>query len=145
MPVIEDIARRADGTALGNGTPGPDPRDPAEARRRFPRAGLRRELQLAIATCIGVNCRRPSMTADMDHTHDHALGGDTVQENLGPACGHDHALKTKGGWRLKRLDEFTFRWTSRLGRIYDVPIAPLIEDLPPPGTNPVPAWRPRGP
>ncbi len=75
----------------------------------------------------------------MDHTLDHGLGGLTVLENLGPACDHDHDLKTKGGWRLKRLNETTFRWTSRLGRIYDVPIAPLIEALPSPGPKPVPA------
>ena len=72
----------------------------------------------------------------MDHTLDHALGGNTVRENLGPACEHDHDLKTKGGWHLQRLDETTFRWTSRLGRTYDTRIAPLIDDLPAPGPAP---------
>jgi hypothetical protein len=79
----------------------------------------------------------------MDHTLDHARGGNTEPENLGPACGRDHDLKTKGGWRLRRLNEHTFRWTSRLGRTYDVAIAPLIEDLPPPGPNPGPRQAPR--
>jgi hypothetical protein len=140
LPVIEDIARRADGTALGNAGPGPSGgTDPAEARRRFPRAGLRREIELAISTCIGVNCRRPSTRSEMDHTHDHALGGNTVRENLGPACEHDHDLKTKGGWHLRRLDDTTFRWTSRLGCTYDTRIAPLTENLPPPG--PAPAYQ----
>jgi hypothetical protein len=110
-------------------------------RRRFPRAGLRRELELAIRTCIGIGCRRPSAGAEMDHTLDHALGGDTVRENLGPACDHDHDLKSKGGWGLKRLDDTTFRWTTRLGRISDTTIAPLIDDLPGPGPAPARAGR----
>ncbi|MBA3744334.1 MAG: DUF222 domain-containing protein [Sporichthya sp.] len=128
LPVIEDIARRTDGSAAAN----PDPASGSDPRRRFPTQALRRDLELRIPTCIGTGCRRPATTAEMDHTLDHALGGDTVRENLGPVCGHDHALKSKGGWRLKRLDEFTFRWTTRLGRTYDVGIAPLIDDLPPP-------------
>ncbi len=145
LPVLTDIARRADAGApdpTGNRGAGPSRgSDSAEARRRFPRAGLRRELQLTIRTCIGIGCRRPSTSSEMDHTHDHALGGHTVRENLGPACEHDHDLKTKGGWHLTRRDDSTFRWTSRLGRTYDTTIAPLIEDLPPPG----PARAPPGP
>ncbi len=140
LPVIEDIARRADGSALGNSGAGPSGGpDPSDARRRFPRAGLRRELQLAMRTCVGVGCRHPSTQSEMDHTLDHALGGDTVRENLGPACDHDHDLKSKGGWRLKRLDDHTFRWTSRLGRTYVRKVAPLVEDLPSPGPAPSPS------
>ena len=140
LPVIEDIARRADGTNTSTGFE-PEPSGGPDPHRRFPGKPLRRELELRIRTCIGTGCRRPARTAEMDHTLDHGLGGLTVLENLGPACEHDHDLKTKGGWGLKRLDETTFRWTSRLGRTYDVPIAPLIEDLPPPGGHPIPAGR----
>ncbi len=137
LPVIEDIARRADGSS-GSALE-PEPSGGSDPRRRFPGKALRREVELRIRTCIGTGCRRPARTADMDHTFDHGLGGLTVLENLGPACEHDHDLKTKGGWSLKRLNETTFRWTSRLGRTYDVPIAPLIEALPSPGPKPIPA------
>ncbi|HVE27800.1 MAG TPA: hypothetical protein VNC22_20480, partial [Sporichthya sp.] len=125
-----------------------------EAARRFPRVGLRRHLQLKYRTCIGIGCDRPSMASDIDHNRDHARGGATVERNLCPECGRDHDLKTKGGWQLHRLDDYRFRWTTRLGQHHIVTVDPLLSRLPRPGpapqsvieTHPDPehdSWTPR--
>lgn len=108
----------------------------AGAARRFPREDLRRRLELKVSTCIGYTCTRPSEQAEMDHTRDHAQGGPTLEDNLGPACGHDHDLKTKGGWYLERLDEHRYCWITRLGQRYTVDLQPVIEKLPGPGPAP---------
>ena len=125
-----------------------------EAARRFPRLGLRRHLQLKYATCVGIGCDRPSLRAEIDHNRDHAHGGPTIESNLCPACGRDHDLKTKGGWRLDRLDDYHFRWTTRLGQQRIVTIEPVPTRLPRPGPAPQPvvethpdpdydSWTPR--
>jgi hypothetical protein len=109
-----------------------------DAARRFPRLGLRRHLQLKYPTCVGIGCTRPSMAADIDHNRDHARGGPTLEHNLCPACGRDHDLKTKGGWQLHRLDDYHFRWTTRLGQQHTVTIDPVLPRLPRPGPKPQP-------
>lgn len=108
----------------------------ADAERRFPREDLRRRLELKVSTCIGYTCTRPSEQAEMDHTREHAQGGPTLEDNLGPTCGHDHDLKTKGGWYLERLDEHRYCWITRLGQHYTVNLRPVIEPLPVPGPAP---------
>ncbi len=108
----------------------------AEASRRMPRADLRRLLEMKHGTCIGLGCTRPGHGAEIDHTLEHGKGGPTVEANLAPACGHDHDLKTKGGWRLDRLGADRFAWTTRLGRRYPVTVQPVIEDFPAPGPAP---------
>jgi len=107
-----------------------------EAARRFPRVGLRRHLHLKYATCVGIGCDRPATRSDIDHNRDHAHGGPTLESNLCPACGRDHDLKTKGGWRLDRLDDYRFRWTTRLGQKRIVTIEPVLTRLPRPGPAP---------
>jgi hypothetical protein len=108
----------------------------AEAGRRMPRADLRRLLEMKARTCIGVQCTRPAHGAEIDHTLEHGKGGPTEEANLAPACGHDHDLKTTGGWRLDRVGEDRFEWTTRLGRRYPVTVQPVVEDLPDPGPAP---------
>ncbi|WP_019878141.1 HNH endonuclease signature motif containing protein [Sporichthya polymorpha] len=116
----------------------PAPEDPDDdARRRFPRQGLRRDTQLRMTTCQAPGCRLPAARSEIDHTIDHARGGLTLAGNLGPLCEHDHDLKTKGGWQLIRLGHDRVRWITRLGVGYDVEIPPLIEPDPP--------GRPRAP
>ncbi|WP_019876033.1 HNH endonuclease signature motif containing protein [Sporichthya polymorpha] len=107
------------------------PEDPEDARRRFPRQGLRRDTQLRMTTCQAPGCRLPAARSEIDHTLDHARGGLTLAGNLGPLCEHDHDLKTKGGWQLIRLGHDRVRWITRLGVVYDVEIPPLIEPDPP--------------
>ncbi|MGQ0630395.1 MAG: DUF222 domain-containing protein, partial [Sporichthyaceae bacterium] len=108
-PVIRDIARRA---AAPEGT-GPPP-DPG---RRHAGAELSRQITLDHPTCVGVGCRAPASTCDLDHLLDYAKGGPTTRENTDPACRHDHRLKHKGGWRLTQI-QHGHRWTTRLGHTY---------------------------
>ena len=112
-----------------------------DPRRRAPGAALRREVIAAIDTCIGSGCRAPASTGDIDHLHDHAKGGDTVEANLDPVCRHDHRVKTEAGWQLRRVDD-TFEWTTRLGHVYLVPIEPVLPDLPGPPRRPEPGAPP---
>ncbi len=70
--------------------------------RRFAHAALRRHIQMRDRHCVGVGCRRRAATADLDHTHDHAHGGQTVTTNSGPHCPRHHTMKHQGGWTLKQ-------------------------------------------
>ncbi|WP_020629230.1 HNH endonuclease signature motif containing protein [Sporichthya polymorpha] len=101
-------------------------------RRRYPTLTQRRRLQLAIPDCIGVACNRASHRAQIDHIHDHALGGPTIEDNLAPECAHDHDLKTNGGWTLERIEEHRWCWTTRLGIHYPVTNPPLLDHHPEP-------------
>jgi hypothetical protein len=138
-PVLADIVRRLGGIdALAGRRPYPPPDDGTDdPTRRFARAGLRRDVQMRKRRCMGVGCRAPVARLDLDHTRDHALGGPTTGANLWPGCKHDHALKTKGGWRVRAIDADTLRWTSRLGATYVVQTPPVIDpDLPVPDPDP---------
>jgi hypothetical protein len=107
----------------------PIAQDPAA---RFPGRPLRRRSQLRFQRCVFPGCRRPASDCDLDHRHDHARGGRTVETNLAPGCRHDHMNKTARGWRLIRVDEHTYRWISPLGRTHTVRIEPIAAPLPAP-------------
>lgn len=123
-PVISDIARKAverqpdgewrvtvtdadTGNVLWNG-----------ATRRRPSAGQRRHVEAVRPTCVGPGCRNPARECDIDHTRGVENGGPTLVRYLGPACRHDHQLKTKGGWELRQPQPGLWVWTSRHGHIY---------------------------
>jgi hypothetical protein len=99
-----------------------------DRRRRTPGAALRREVIASIKDCVGVGCRAPATSTDIDHLKDHAKGGDTVRENLDPNCRHDHRVKTEAGWQLRRVGD-AFEWTTRLGQVYLVPVPPVLPKL----------------
>jgi hypothetical protein len=122
-PVVADLARQY---ATAQGHPEGDP------TRRTPGAELRRYIQIRDRHCIMIGCRAPARGTDADHTLDAALGGTTTEDNIGPACRHDHRLKHDGGWRLDQLKPGHFRWISRLGHTYEVDPSPIIEPLPDP-------------
>ncbi|MDQ4010123.1 MAG: hypothetical protein M3228_05360 [Actinomycetota bacterium] len=84
-----------------------------------------------------IGCRAPAHTADKDHTVDYANGGPTVACNLGDACRHDHRLKGEGGWTLHQPQPGVFRWTSRLGHVYQHEPPAILEPLP----DPIPRGR----
>jgi hypothetical protein len=100
--------------------------------RRFAHAALRRHVQMRDRHCVGVGCRRRAATADLDHTRDHAHGGQTITTNSGPCCGRHHTMKHQGGWTLEQPDAGYFSWTSPLGQTYRTRGEPLILDLPQP-------------
>lgn len=74
----------------------------------------------------------PATGVDLDHTRDHSHGGRTVDDNLGPACRHDHVLKHQGGWSLAQPEPGVFVWTSKLGHRYTHRLAPIFDPMPDP-------------
>ncbi|HET9118393.1 MAG TPA: DUF222 domain-containing protein [Pseudonocardiaceae bacterium] len=100
--------------------------------RRFAHAALRRHIQMRDRHCIGVGCRRRAAAADLDHTHDHARGGQTITTNSGPNCARHHTMKHQGGWTLTQSTAGYFMWTSPLGQTYRTRGEPIIPTLPQP-------------
>jgi hypothetical protein len=60
----------------------------------------------------------PSTESDIDHHQPWSQGGATEPINLGPGCRHDHIVKDKGGWKLRRNPDGSYTWTSRHGHNY---------------------------
>ncbi|WP_271214951.1 HNH endonuclease signature motif containing protein [Pseudonocardia halophobica] len=97
---------------------------------RFPHAALRRHVEFRDRTCTFTGCVAPAHGIDLDHTHDHARGGPTTADDLGPACRHDHGLKQRG-WTLAQPEPGVFVWRSPLGREYRTRSDPLLPPPPP--------------
>ncbi|GAA5165618.1 hypothetical protein GCM10023321_55840 [Pseudonocardia eucalypti] len=111
----------------------------AQLDRRFPTAGLRRWIETRDQTCLGPGgCGRPARQSDIDHTRDVQHGGKTLHINLSPQCGHDHLLKTEGGWTLHQPEPGVLVWRSPLGQTYRTRADPLID--PPPELGPDPPF-----
>jgi hypothetical protein len=85
---------------------------------RFAHPALARHIEVRDRTCCHPGCRRPAQRCHKDHTRDHAGGGTTTGENIGPLCVLHHSFKTKGWWRLSQPAPGWFRWVSPLGRTY---------------------------
>jgi hypothetical protein len=98
---------------------------------RFPHTGLRRHVELRDRHCTFAGCLTPARHVDLDHTRDHAHGGPTTADDLGPACRHDHGLKHRG-WTLTQPEPGIFVWRSPLGRTYRTRAEPLLSPPPPP-------------
>ncbi len=110
--IITDLAGRQPA-----GAPNGDP------RRRIPGEMLRRWINIRDRYCSFPGCRIAAHRTQVDHTHDYALGGQTVDRNLGSACGADHPLKDKG-WHLRQSRPGVFVWTSPLGHQYTRTLPP---------------------
>lgn len=104
---------------------------------RYPSAGLRRHVQIRDRTCVAPGCRRPARKADIDHTHDHARGGTTIQANTEPLCLAHHLMKHRG-WTLLQPEPGRFCWQAPLGQTYRTRGEPIAADLPPPCPTPPP-------
>jgi Domain of unknown function (DUF222) len=100
--------------------------------RRFPGTALRRHVEIRDRYCVMIGCRAPAHGTDTDHTLDHARSRATIEHNLGNVCRHDHRLKHEGSWQLHQPEPGVFRWTSRLGHVYQLRTRPIIEPLPTP-------------
>jgi len=119
--------------------------DRAELRRRlasnpharFARGPLADHIRIRDRHCCGPGCTRSARRSDLDHTRDHAHGGETVEVNIGPACKRHHPDKDRG-WSLTQPEPGLFRWVSPLGREYWTRGEPVRPDLP----DPDPAGHP---
>ena len=106
---------------------------------RYARGALARHIQVRDRTCSHPGCRCPARKADLDHTHDHALGGATTSTNTGPGCERHHLYKTELGWQLHQPRPGHFHWTSPLGRTYRTRGEPITPQLPEPTPAPAPS------
>jgi hypothetical protein len=97
----------------------------------FARGPLADHVRIRDRSCIGPGCTRSARRSDLDHTQDHARGGETVEVNIGPACKRHHPDKERS-WTLTQPEPGLFRWVSPLGRIYLTKGEPIRPDLPDP-------------
>jgi hypothetical protein len=72
-------------------------------------------------TCRFPGCNCLSRNCDIDHHHDHAHGGTTSADNLGPLCARTHQVKHDAGWHVHRTPNGTTHWKSPTGRRYQKP------------------------
>ncbi|EZP27780.1 HNH endonuclease signature motif containing protein [Microbacterium oleivorans] len=100
-------------------------------------SGMRRFLQARDQHCRFPGCRVAAIRCEVDHTHDHALGGATELSNLAHLCQRHHSMKQFTAWRVRQLKGGVLEWTSPLGRTYR-------EDAPTPAVAFTPAAPPPG-
>jgi hypothetical protein len=103
----------------------------ANPQARFARGPLADHVRIRDRSCVGPGCTRSARRCDLDHTHDHSLGGETVDDNIGPACKRHHPDKDRN-WTLTQPAPGLFRWVSPLGRTYFTRGEPIRPDLPDP-------------
>jgi len=89
-----------------------DPRDYRPTARMIDHA------RLVHPTCVFPGCTVPSEHADVDHTEDHAFGGDTIPENLAPLSQGHHKVKHHTRWQIVQNGEDTLTATSPAGYRY---------------------------
>ena len=99
---------------------------------------MRRFLQARDQHCRFPGCRVAAIRCEVDHTHDHALGGRTELINLAHLCQRHHSMKQFTAWRVRQLKGGVLEWTSPLGRTYR-------EDAPTPAVAFTPATPPPPP
>ncbi|MEV7828260.1 HNH endonuclease signature motif containing protein [Microbacterium enclense] len=98
-----------------------------------------RHLRARDRHCRFPGCTTPATRCDIDHTHDHALGGPTTVTNLAHLCQRHHTQKQFTRWNVTQLPGGVLEWTSPTGRTYTdepLPYSPatrfLPDDPPPP-------------
>jgi hypothetical protein len=85
---------------------------------------LRRHLRVRDEHCRFPGCRMPARRCDIDHTIDHALGGQTSAANLAHLCRRHHTLKHQTAWTVTQRHGGVLEWTSPTGRVYaDTPVS----------------------
>jgi hypothetical protein len=109
----------------------------ANPHARFARGPLADHIRIRDRNCCGPGCTRSARHSDLDHTRDHARGGETVEANIGPACKRHHPDKDRH-WSLAQPQPGLFLWISPLGRIYVTKGEPIRPDLPDPDPAPHP-------
>lgn len=91
-----------------------------------PTESMRRFLRARDQHCRFPGCRMPVHRCDIDHNHDHALGGRTRLDNLGHFCRAHHTLKHPDipdahRWTAHQERDGSITWHSPLGRDYSDP------------------------
>ena len=106
-------------------------------------SGMRRFLQARDQHCRFPGCRVAAIRCEVDHTHDHALGGRTELSNLAHLCQRHHSMKQFTAWRVRQLGGGVLEWTSPLGRTYredaPTPAVAFTPAAPPPAAPAEPA------
>ena len=106
-------------------------------------SGMRRFLQARDHHCRFPGCRVAAIRCEVDHTHDHALGGRTELSNLAHLCQRHHSMKQFTAWRVRQLKGGVLEWTSPLGRTYredaPTPAVAFTPAAPPPAAPAEPA------
>jgi hypothetical protein len=103
--------------------------------RYQPGAELRRFLRVRDERCRFPGCTQRPWRCDLDHTVDHAFGGETCACNLAHLCRRHHVVKHATCWKVKQLGGGTLEWISLTGRRYI--------DRPPSLVQFVPSRQPR--
>jgi len=91
--------------------------DPRDYR---PTAAMIDHARLVHPECVFPGCTVPSEQTDMDHTEDHAYGGDTIPENLAPLSAEHHRVKHHTRWEFVQNGDDTLTATSPAGHVYTV-------------------------
>ena len=96
----------------------------AAVDRYRPSAAQRRALIARDVTCRIPGCGVPARRCDVDHGHDHALGGATTLENLESLCPGHHQMKHQSGWGVRQVGGGVIEFTTPSGRtVTDEPMS----------------------
>ncbi|MEC5177904.1 hypothetical protein RCH16_002930 [Cryobacterium sp. MP_M5] len=106
-------------------------------RYKTPKA-MRRFLRLRDETCRFPGCNRPARGAELDHSHDWGLLGETAHDNLAHLCKPNHALKTQTRWTVTQKPGGILTWTSPTGRDFITEPATILPTGPPSSASDVP-------
>lgn len=96
-------------------------------------AAIDRHLRARDRHCRFPGCRIPAVRCEVDHTIDHALGGETDVGNLAHLCQRHHSMKQFTCWKVRQLPGGVLEWTSPTGITYtDIPTAypPAVRFVP---------------
>ncbi|WP_278103530.1 DUF222 domain-containing protein [Microbacterium proteolyticum] len=109
---------------------------------------INRHLRARDRHCRWPGCAAPAIRCEVDHTHDHALGGPTDVSNLAHLCQRHHTQKQFTRWKVRQLPAGILEWTSPTGRVYTdhpLPYTPAVRFLPDDPAPPPPPPPPRPP
>ena len=126
-PLHPDVARGLAGRNTGWSRLFLDPTGlVTETDTYTPTEPMRRFLRARDQHCRFPGCRMPTHRCDIDHNHDHALGGPTRTDNLAHLCRTHHTLKHPDNddpyrWTAHQQPGGDITWTSPLGRTYTDP------------------------
>jgi hypothetical protein len=89
--------------------------DPRDYR---PTEKMRDHARLVHPECVFPGCTVPAEHADIDHTEDYFLGGNTVDGNLAPLSQGHHRVKHHTRWQFVQNDDDSITSTSPAGHVY---------------------------